>query len=102
MRKAEDFVAEYRRKGYPDDRIRIIASMRPEPLRSEVLRILDTAQAGAAQATPPGSHDTPAESSKEAQTPDSEESKEVESAFTAELESLRKQALELRRRASLF
>ena len=40
MRNAQDFVEEYRRKGYPDDRIRIIASMRPEPLRSEVLEIL--------------------------------------------------------------
>jgi len=41
MRKALDFVEEYRRKGYPDERIRIIASMRPEPLRSEALRILE-------------------------------------------------------------
>ena len=40
MRKAEDFVEDYRRKGYPDDRIRIIASMRPEPLRTEVLKLL--------------------------------------------------------------
>ena len=41
MRNARDFIDEYRRKGYPDDRIRIIASMRPEPLRSEVLKTLD-------------------------------------------------------------
>lgn len=41
MRNARDFVNEYRRKGYPDDRIRIIASMRPEPLRTEALKILD-------------------------------------------------------------
>ena len=41
MRTARDFVEDYRRKGYPDDRIRIVASMRPEPLRSEALRILD-------------------------------------------------------------
>ena len=40
MRKAQEFVEEYRRKGYPDERIRIIASMRPEPMRSEVLNIL--------------------------------------------------------------
>lgn len=40
MRTAQDFVDDYRRKGYPDDRIRIIASMRPEPLRSEVLNLL--------------------------------------------------------------
>ena len=31
MRNARGFVDDYRRKGYPDDRIRIIASMRPEP-----------------------------------------------------------------------
>ena len=42
MRKARDFVDEYRRKGYPDERIRIIASMRPEPLRSDVLKLLET------------------------------------------------------------
>ena len=41
MRNARGFVDDYRRKGYPDDRIRIIASMRPEPLRSEALQILD-------------------------------------------------------------
>lgn len=41
MRKALQFVEEYRRKGYPDERIRIIAGMRPEPLRSEVLKILN-------------------------------------------------------------
>ena len=38
MRNARGFVDDYRRKGYPDDRIRIIASMRPEPLRSEAFR----------------------------------------------------------------
>ena len=47
MRNARGFVDDYRRKGYPDDRIRIIASMRPEPLRSEALQILD------AEAPPP-------------------------------------------------
>jgi len=47
MRNARGFVDDYRRKGYPDDRIRIIASMRPEPLRSEALQILD------AEAQPP-------------------------------------------------
>ena len=41
MRKAQEFVDEYRRKGYPDSRIRIIASMRPEPLRSEALKLLE-------------------------------------------------------------
>jgi len=41
MRKARDFVDDYRRKGYPDDRIKIIASMRPEPLRSEVLNVIE-------------------------------------------------------------
>lgn len=45
MRSAEEFVADYRRKGYPDDRIRIIASMRPEPLRTEVLKLLEGAGA---------------------------------------------------------
>ena len=49
MRNARGFVDDYRRKGYPDDRIRIIASMRPEPLRSEALQILD------AEAQPPKS-----------------------------------------------
>lgn len=44
MRNAREFVEEYRRKGYPDDRIRIIASMRPEPLRSEALKILNESQ----------------------------------------------------------
>jgi len=48
MRSVEEFVADYRRKGYPDDRIRIIASMRPEPLRSEVLKLLESAPAQAA------------------------------------------------------
>ena len=41
MRKARDFVEEYRSKGYPDERIKIIASMRPEPLRSEILKMLE-------------------------------------------------------------
>jgi len=55
MRKAEEFVEEYRGKGYPDERIRIIASMRPEPLRSEALKILDkaTLAAGSAGASEP-------------------------------------------------
>ena len=48
MRNARAFVDDYRRKGYPDDRIRIIASMRPEPLRSEALQILD-AEASASE-----------------------------------------------------
>ena len=41
MRKARDFVEEYRGKGYPDERIKIIASMRPEPLRSEILKMIE-------------------------------------------------------------
>ena len=54
MRNATDFVEDYRRKGYPDDRIRIIASMRPEPLRSEALAILDAGiQSSAAPAAAP-------------------------------------------------
>jgi nucleoid-associated protein YgaU len=47
MRNAREFVEEYRGKGYPDDRIRIIASMRPEPLRSEALKVLDASKAEA-------------------------------------------------------
>lgn len=38
--KAEAFVKDYRKKGYPDERIRIIASMRPEPMRAQVLKLL--------------------------------------------------------------
>jgi len=52
MRNARDFVDDYRRKGYPDDRIRIIASMRPEPLRTEALAILDAETQSAVAATP--------------------------------------------------
>jgi LysM repeat protein len=45
-------VDEYRKKGYPDERIRIIASMRPEPLRSEALKILDAEAAREASPEP--------------------------------------------------
>ncbi len=58
MRNARAFVDDYRRKGYPDDRIRIIASMRPEPLRSEALQILDAeAQAPKEAEAPPAGHE---------------------------------------------
>jgi len=58
MRNARGFVDDYRRKGYPDDRIRIIASMRPEPLRSEALQILDAeAQAPKEADAPPAGHE---------------------------------------------
>jgi LysM repeat protein/predicted nucleic acid-binding Zn-ribbon protein len=58
MRNARGFVDDYRRKGYPDDRIRIIASMRPEPLRSEALQILDAeAQASKEANAPPAGHE---------------------------------------------
>jgi nucleoid-associated protein YgaU len=52
MRNARKFVEEYRRKGYPDDRIRIIASMRPEPLRTEALKILDQSKPKSAEPPP--------------------------------------------------
>jgi nucleoid-associated protein YgaU len=58
MRNARGFVDDYRRKGYPDDRIRIIASMRPEPLRSEALQILDAeVQAQKEADAPPAGHE---------------------------------------------
>jgi hypothetical protein len=58
MRNARGFVDDYRRKGYPDDRIRIIASMRPEPLRSEALQILDAeAQPSKEAAAPSAAHE---------------------------------------------
>ncbi len=41
MTKAEKFLAEYRRRGYPDERIKVIVSMRPEPLRTVVLKLLE-------------------------------------------------------------
>jgi len=42
MRNAEDFVREYRKRGYTDERIRVIANLTREPLRGEVLSILDS------------------------------------------------------------
>ncbi len=58
MRNARAFVDDYRRKGYPDDRIRIIASMRPEPLRSEALQILDAEASASKEAgAPPAGHE---------------------------------------------
>ena len=42
MRNAEDFVREYRKRGYTDERIRVIANLTREPLRGEVLSILES------------------------------------------------------------
>ena len=69
MRKAHEFVEEYRKKGYPDDRIKIIASMRPEPLRSAVLRVLSEAD-----------DETPTEAKVEQAAEPRAEATEVESA----------------------
>ena len=44
MRKAEDFIRDYRERGYDDDRIRVLASLAREPLRSQVLEILGPSQ----------------------------------------------------------
>jgi len=38
--RAAEFIDQYRQKGYPDDKIRMIAETRPEPLRSAVLAAL--------------------------------------------------------------
>lgn len=40
MRKAEDFIRDYRERGYDDDRIRVLASLAREPLRSQVIETL--------------------------------------------------------------
>ncbi|GEM_PF-2588875 len=41
MRTAEDIVREYRERGYDTFRLRAIAALRPEPMRSQILAILD-------------------------------------------------------------
>ena len=43
MRTAKDIVADYRKRGYNDERIRALANNRPEPIRSEILSLLSTA-----------------------------------------------------------
>jgi len=43
MRTAAEFVKEYRQRGYTDKRIRVIANLTRDPLKSEVLQILDGA-----------------------------------------------------------
>jgi LysM domain len=75
MRKAREFVDEYRRKGYPDERIRIIASMRPEPLRTEALKILDSEPAAApeAEAEPVAAQEKPEVAAEEAESPVAQE-----------------------------
>ncbi|MCX7935643.1 MAG: hypothetical protein N3A66_10360, partial [Planctomycetota bacterium] len=40
MRTAQDIVADYRKRGYSDERIRALANNRPEPIRSEILALL--------------------------------------------------------------
>ncbi len=65
MRMAMEFVEEYRAKGYPDERIKIIASMRPEPLRSDVLRVLEESAAGTDAEDSPPALEANAESSAE-------------------------------------
>ncbi|MBN1257860.1 MAG: hypothetical protein JXA52_09165, partial [Planctomycetes bacterium] len=41
MRTAEDIVNEYRRRKYDTFRIRAIAALRPEPMRGQILALLD-------------------------------------------------------------
>jgi nucleoid-associated protein YgaU len=41
MRTATDIVADYRGRGYDSFRIRAIAALRPEPVRGQILEILD-------------------------------------------------------------
>lgn len=92
MRKAHDFVDEYRRKGYPDDRIRIIASMRPEPLRSEVLQVLSegpdpTADEQAPEpvaATPAAGEESPPETGSADELPEPVESEPAKEPVVAE------------------
>lgn len=40
MRTAHDIVTDYRTRGYSDERLRFLALSRPEPLRSEILALL--------------------------------------------------------------
>lgn len=42
MRTASDIINDYRSRGYTDDRLRILAKGRPEPMRSDILEILDS------------------------------------------------------------
>lgn len=41
MRTAKDIIEEYRHRGYDSFRLRAIAALRPEPMRSQILEILD-------------------------------------------------------------
>ncbi len=41
MRTAGDIVEDYRKRGYTDERLKALAGTRPEPLRSEILAILE-------------------------------------------------------------
>lgn len=52
MRSARDIVEEYRRRGYDDTRLRALANGRPEPMRAEILKILDAAPQAAAKPAP--------------------------------------------------
>jgi hypothetical protein len=47
MRTAKDIVSDYRARGYTDERIRALANNRPEPIRSEILALLDLSPAQA-------------------------------------------------------
>jgi len=51
--KALDFVARYRAKGYPDERIKLIAKTRPAEERKEIMRLLDKFPDGPAPDAPP-------------------------------------------------
>ncbi|MHC4884025.1 MAG: LysM peptidoglycan-binding domain-containing protein [Planctomycetota bacterium] len=54
MRTAEDIVQEYQGRGYDEFRIRAIAALRPEPMQSQILAILDTVAAVADEEEPMG------------------------------------------------
>ncbi|MFH0909911.1 MAG: LysM peptidoglycan-binding domain-containing protein [Planctomycetota bacterium] len=50
MRSAQDIVTDYKRRGYDSFRLRSLAALRPEPIRSQILAILD-AEKAAGEAT---------------------------------------------------
>ncbi|MHC4870641.1 MAG: LysM peptidoglycan-binding domain-containing protein [Planctomycetota bacterium] len=42
MRTAKDIIEDYRKRGYDSFRLRAIAALRPEPMRTQILEMLDT------------------------------------------------------------
>ena len=103
MRKARDFVEEYRGKGYPDERIKIIASMRPEPLRSEILKMFEEGAMPEEQVKPATvdasepTAEAPAESKVAPPVKEKTAASNDAPATTKEARSLRKEADALRK-----